>query len=219
MKISSDSKLVFMGDSITDCGRDLTGNPTPWNLNAGLGRGFVDLVAAHFGVVCPERKIRVINRGVSGNTVVDLASRWEVDVLRVQPDWLVVMIGINDVWRQFDQPLVTEAHVTPEVYERVLDDLLQRTPVSGGRMLMTPFMVEPNRDEPMRRRMDDYGRIVQRLAERHGTLFVDTQKAFDAVLTTTHPMALAWDRIHPNSTGHLILARAFLSAIEAPGLG
>lgn len=218
MKLAAASKLLFIGDSITDCGRDLTGNPTPWNLNAGLGRGYVDLVAAHFGVLCPHLNIRVINRGVSGNTALDLANRWDADVLQLQPDWLVVMIGINDVWRQFDQPLVTEAHVLPDVYQRTLDGLLRRTRVSGRIVLMTPFMVEPNRDEPMRRRMGEYGEIVNRLAAAHGALFVDTQAAFDEVLASTHPMAIAWDRIHPNTTGHLVLARAFLKAIEAPGL-
>ena len=218
MKLAAATKLLFIGDSITDCGRDPTGNATPWNLNAGLGRGYVDLVAAHLGVLCPSLKVRVINRGISGNTALDLANRWDADVLQLQPDWLVVMIGINDVWRQFDQPLVTEAHVLPDVYQRTLDGLLRRTRVSGRIVLMTPFMVEPNRDEPMRRRMGEYGDIVNRLAATHGALLVDTQAAFDDVLSTTHPMAIAWDRIHPNTTGHLVLARAFLRAIEAPGL-
>lgn len=215
MKISANQTVLFIGDSITDCGRDPSGNPTPWNLQAGLGRGYVDLVAAHFGVTCPEKRIRIINRGVSGNTVRDLAARWQTDVVDLAPDWLVVMIGINDVWRQFDQPLVTEAHVSPTTYERTLEKLVARPKVSGL-VLMTPFMVEPNRAEPMRRRMDEYGVIVKRIAKRRGAILVDTQAAFDSVLAHTHPMSIAWDRIHPNSTGHLILARAFLAAIGAP---
>jgi len=217
MKIPAGAKLLFIGDSITDCGRDPSGDPTPWDLNAGLGRGYVDLVAAHFGAIYPERRIRVINRGVSGNTVRDLVGRWDADVLQLEPDWLSVMIGINDVWRQFDQPLVSEAQVLPNVYEAAYASLLERTRVKGL-VLMTPFMVESNRADSMRRRMDEYGQIVKRLAGRFGGLFVDTQAALDRVLAHTHPMTIAWDRVHPNTTGHLVLARAFLSAIEAAGI-
>ena len=214
MLIPPDGTLLFIGDSITDAGRDPSGNPTPWNLNAGLGRGYVDLVAAHLGVTCPERRVRVINRGLGGNTVRDLAARWQRDVLDLAPDWVSVMIGINDVWRQFDQPLVLEAAVPPDEFARTLDRLVR--PASGRRLvLMTPFMVEANREDPMRRRMDEYGAIVKRIATKHRALFIDTQAAFDAVLVHTHPMALAWDRIHPNTTGHLILARSFLAAIGA----
>ena len=124
------------------------------------------------------------------------------------------MIGINDVWRQFDQPLVPEAAVAPEEFARTLERLVRKTH-GPNLVLMTPFMVEPNRADPMRRRIDEYGAIVKRIATKHRVLFIDTQAAFDAVLVHTHAMALAWDRIHPNTTGHLILARAFLAAIGA----
>jgi lysophospholipase L1-like esterase len=43
---------------------------------------------------------------------------------------------------------------------------------------------------------------------------VDTQAAFNRMLTAVHPMSLAWDRVHPNLTGHMVLARAFLNAID-----
>ena len=217
MKLAPRCKLLFIGDSITDCGRDPTGNPTPWNPATSLGRGFVDLVAAHFGAVCPERAIRVMNRGVSGNTVRDLAARWETDVIDPAPDALVVMIGVNDVWRQFDQPHVTEAHVPPDEYDRTLSALVSETRMRVREfVLMTPFFIEPNPADPMRRRMDEYGGMVKKIASRNGLTCVDTQAAFDAVLKHTHPMAIAWDRVHPNSVGHTILARAFLHAIGAP---
>ena len=73
MLLSARSTLLFIGDSITDCGRDPTGNPTPWNLTAGLGRGYVELVASHLGAVHPAHAVRIINRGVSGHTVRDLS--------------------------------------------------------------------------------------------------------------------------------------------------
>jgi len=126
------------------------------------------------------------------------------------------MIGINDVWRQFDQPLVVEAHVGLDVYTRTLADLVNQTKSQvEGLVLMSPFMIEPNRDDPMRKKMDDYGSVVRTLAESSGSIFVDTQAAFDSILQHRHAMSIAWDRIHPGALGHLLLAKAFLAAIDA----
>ena len=156
----------------------------------------------------------MVNQGTSGNTVRDLAARWTQDVTAHRPDWLSVMIGINDVWRQFDSPRQTEWAVLPDEYEKTLDDLVTSTlPALKGLVLMTPYYIETNSQDPMRKRMDQYRAIVHSLARKHGTLFVDTQAAFDRVLTHLHPMTLAWDRIHPGLAGHMIIAQEFLREI------
>jgi lysophospholipase L1-like esterase len=199
----------MVGDSITDCGR-----ARPVGEMDGLGSGYVSQVNALLGAAYPAHRIRVMNTGVSGNTVLDLEARWETDVLALEPDWLSVMIGINDVWRQFDSPLAPERHVPLEVYSATLEKLIARMrPRLKGLALMTPYFIEPNRADPMRAMMDRYGEAVKQAAGRHQAVFVDTQAAFDALLEETHPMSLAWDRVHPNQTGHMLLARAFLSAI------
>lgn len=215
MLLSANSSLLFIGDSITDAGREPMGEPAPWG-TPGLGRGYVSLVESWLLATRPQDRVRVLNRGTSGNTVRDLAARWQTDVLDLKPGTVAVMIGINDVWRQFDTPLRNETHVLPDEYERTLENLIQRTlPILGPTarfVLATPFFIEANRADPMRVRMDEYGAIVRRLAARHGATFVDTQAAFDAVTAHLHPMALAWDRIHPQPAGCMILARSFLAA-------
>lgn len=212
MKLQPNCKLVMIGDSLTDGGR---ARPVGEGLFDALGHGYVSLVDALLGAVYPERGVRVVNMGVGGNTVLDLKERWQTDVLDLKPDWLSLMIGTNDVWRQFDSPRQTETHVLPDEYERTLDELVSRTlPAVPNIVLLTPFYLEPNRADPMRRRMDEYGEIVRTLAAKHGTLFVDTQAAFDKVLTACYPATIAWDRVHPNQTGQMVLARAFLEAIE-----
>ncbi len=216
MLLSANSRLLFIGDSITDAGREPAGKPAPWG-SPGLGRGYVSLIESWLLATRPEARIRVLNRGTSGHTVRDLAARWQTDVIDLKPDTVSVMIGVNDVWRQFDTPLRTETHVLPDEYERTLDDLASRTLATlaapSRLILATPFFFEPHRADPMRARMDAYGAIVRRLAARHGATFVDTQAAIDAVLAHVHPMSLAWDRIHPQPAGHMILARAFLRAL------
>lgn len=209
--MEKNDKLVMIGDSITDCGRS---RPIGEGNMAPFGNGYVALIDGLLKTVYPELGIRVVNMGISGNTVRDLAERWQTDVLDLKPDWLSVMIGTNDVWRQYDQPYIPENHVYPEEYETTLDSLVEKTKAQvKGIVLMTPFYLEPNRSDRMRASMDAYGEIVKRVAQRHGTVFVDTQAAFDRVLEHLYPAALAWDRVHPSAAGHVALARAFLQGI------
>ena len=213
MKIQKGSKWVMIGDSVTDAG---CAQPVGEGLGDAYGRGYVNFVNAVLGATCSEQKIRVVNMGRSGNTTRDLKNRWQRDVFDLNPDWVSVMIGINDVWRQFDTPLKTEDGVPLEEYEKNLRELIEQTlPRVKGLILATPYVIEPNKNDPMRKRMDQYGAVVKKLAKKYKTLMVDTQAAFDNVLAGQeyHPMALAWDRIHPNQTGHMVIAKAFLEVI------
>ena len=109
---------------------------------------------------------------------------------------------------------IAEKYVPLDKYMQTLDELVTTTkPMLKGVILMTPYYIEPNRAEPVRAMMDEYGAAVRQVAEKHQAVFVDTQAAFDEVLTQTHSSALAWDRVHPNHAGHMILARAFLQAV------
>ncbi|MGO8672323.1 MAG: SGNH/GDSL hydrolase family protein [Capsulimonadaceae bacterium] len=211
MLLAKNSKFLLVGDSITDGGRV---HPMGEGWAGALGTGYVALVEALLSSVYYHHAIRVVNMGSSGDTVRDFRRRWKSDVLDQAPDWVSVMVGINDVSRQFDAPTRPETHVYIDEYESTLNDLIEETHrVATGMILMTPFFIEPNRDEPMRAQMDRYGDAVKRLALRHDLILVDTQAAFDELLGVCHPSSLAPDRVHANLAGHMVITRALLNAI------
>ena len=214
MWIQDHSKLVMTGDSISDAGR---ARPVGEELFNNLGPSYVGYVNAMLGAWRPEYQIRVVNTGVSGNTSRDLLARWQTDVLDLSPDYVSVLIGDNDVWRQFDSPLITESHVEPEEYRANLERMVEITlPHVKGMILMTPFFIEPRREDPMRARMDAYGAIVKEVTARYGTRLVDTQAAMDRLTAVMPTARISWDRVHPNATGHCALAKAFLEAVDFP---
>jgi lysophospholipase L1-like esterase len=212
MIFGTKEKLVMIGDSITDTERS---RPYGEGRNDSIGKGYVSVVNAMLQNVYPELSLRIINMGISGNTVRDLARRWQTDVLDLSPDWVSILIGINDVWRQYDTPTIVESHVYIEEYRETLERLVASTlPSVKGIILMTPFYIEPVKTDAMRQTMDQYGQVVRELAEKHGTLFVDTQAAFDKITEHIYPAALGWDRVHPSLVGHTTIARALLKAVD-----
>jgi lysophospholipase L1-like esterase len=209
VKIAPGSCLLFIGDSVTDCDR---ARPVGAGSHGALGNGYVAEIDTALGA---SAGVQVTNMGISGNTVRNLAERWETDVMELKPDWLSVMIGINDVWRQFDARKAAAAEaVMPDEFERTYDKLITRVrPRLKGLVLMSPFYVQGLRSDPMRARMDDYGAIVRDLSKKHRATFVDLQAAINAALERTDFTLIAGDRVHPTPEGHRILARAFLGAV------
>jgi lysophospholipase L1-like esterase len=207
MKIQPNSTWVMAGDSITACQRDS-------NNLADLGNGYVSFVDGLLTACYPSHHFRVLNRGVPGDTVRELKVRWQGDVLDLRPDWLSVCIGINDVWQQFDGKHEGQSLVTLAEYEQTFDELLMTArPSLKGLVLITPYFIQP-RSEPMRTMMDAYGAAVQRLAQKHQAIFLDTQAVFDNAVEQVSVETLAWDRAHLNIPGHMILARAVLQSVE-----
>jgi lysophospholipase L1-like esterase len=211
MVLQNGQTLLFIGDSITDAGR---ARPVGDSEKSGLGGGYPSQVNTLLSATYPERKIRILNTGISGHTVRHLAGRWERDVLDLKPDYLSIMIGTNDVWRQFDRPDYPEIHVLPEEFEKTLRELVLKTkPTVKGITLLTPFYVEPDVTNPMRKRMDSYGKIVQKIAKETGCAFGNTQEAYNKALKSRQFSDWAGDKVHPNAAGHMILARTFLKTI------
>lgn len=129
-------KIVCIGDSITDCGRRTQEyGPHGW--------GYVSLVRALLHARYPGHGLTIVNKGIGGNTIRDLAARWQDDVLAEEPDWLSVKIGINDVGRLILGLLAD--HVPLAEYEATYRSLLQQTPaVANGKLiLMEPYVIEP----------------------------------------------------------------------------
>ena len=158
MKIEDGQTLLFTGDSITDCERIY-----PFGEGAGLGNGYVALVDSLLSAWYPDRIVRVLNTGISGNRVIDLEIRWHSDILDYEPDWLSIMIGINDVWRHFDT-IANPIQVGIERYESAYRGILAQTRSRlKGLVLMTPFFLEKNSSDPMRACLDEYRGVVKKL--------------------------------------------------------
>lgn len=210
MVIGKRETLILIGDSVTDCGRAYPIGEGEGN----MGNGYARNVQALLDMKYPDRQIRVLNMGISGNTSRDLKKRWHTDLMDLKPDWVSVMIGINDVWRKYDQCLHPEIRVDIEEYEENMRWILETTlPEVKGICLMPPCYMEQNRQDAMRADVDRYGEKIRELAREYGVLFADAQKDMDEYFKYYPAVYMSWDRVHPNQVGHMILARSLVNAL------
>jgi len=210
MLFSNMDRIVFAGDSVTDMGSQC---PVGEGLFDNVGHGYVRVVESMLAAVYPEIKLRITNSGVSGNTSRDLLERFDRDVLELNPDWVSICIGINDVWRQFDSPAIPDGQVDLEEYRRNVETMILK--LHGrvkGIFILSPYYIEPNREDAMRARMDEYVRTCAELAEKYGCIFVNFQKMYEEYCRIRHSSYVAWDRVHPNQVGATLMAREFLKS-------
>ena len=177
MLLENGDRIVFAGDSVTDMGST---NPVGEGLFESLGNGYVREIENLLTAWYPELNIRVTNSGIGGNTSRDLEARFDRDVVDLKPDWVSICIGINDVWRQFDVPAISEAAVKPQEYESNMEEMILKIKDNvKGIFIISPNYIEANKEDYMRKRMDEYVEICKKLAKKYSLYFVDFQKMFE----------------------------------------
>jgi acyl-CoA thioesterase-1 len=191
--------ILFIGDSVTDCGRREDAPDY-------LGDGYVRMIAEKL----PDR--RVINVGISGNRVVNLRDRWQIDVVEQKPEILSVYIGINDTWRRYDDHDRTTTESFEADYRACLADL-------GGAstlILVEPFVLPVTEEQEIwHQDLDGKRGVVAQLAKEFGAGFVPLQSLLAAAAEDHGAAALAQDGVHPTELGHRMIAYAWL---EVAGL-
>jgi len=209
--VNDQEKMLFIGDSITDCGRRGTEAP----LGNGYVRLFTELATARY----PGRRIHYINKGIGGNRITNLKDRWRDDVLYHRPEVLSIKIGINDLHSHLRG---AEDRVSPELFAQIYDELLALTRRELGCrvVLLTPFYISVDRSGQTFRSqvlelIPRYVETVERMSAQYKTRLVRLHDIFQEHLKHRDADTFCPEPVHPNHTGHLVIAQALLEALEA----
>lgn len=207
------SIILFQGDSITDCGRDRE------NVSGYMGNGYAMMVASRYLARFPESKISFINKGISANRTVDLVNRWQEDCIDIKPDFLTLLIGINDTGRRYDANLPTSSGQFEKNYRFLLDSVRDKSPHTRI-ILMQPFLI-PSTEERLVWREDLAGKIevVNRLAEEYKTRYIPLDGIFGKLCKIRPASFWSKDSVHLTSYGHAIIADQLEKALNSAGDG
>lgn len=201
--------VIFIGDSITDC--DRRGGAVPFG--CGYVRLVIDLITAAY----PERAIAFHNKGIGGDNSSGLLSRWGDDVVALDPDWVSVLVGINDLHMHLDPQA---RGISPKEYRRNYQAFLQRTAdeTEARMVLMDPFyMSEETSPGGHRTRVleliAEYNQVVRDMADEFDTLHVPLHDVFRRQLQFRPADMFGAEPVHPQQLGHTVIAQAWLSAL------
>lgn len=206
--------ILFQGDSITDCGRNRSEFYS-------LGDGYPLLVASQLAVSYPQA-YHFVNRGISGNRIVDVYARIKAEIINLKPDYLSLLIGINDVWHEINDKNGISAPKFETLYDLLLQEIIEQLPQIKI-MIMEPFVLEgsatydsqePSRWEYFRAETALRAEIAKKMAAKYNLEFIPLQQLFDAA--TNEAPADYWlkDGVHPSIAGHKIIKDAWLAHFQ-----
>ena len=207
--------ILFQGDSITDALRSRDNDFF-------AGNGYPTMVAGCLGFEEPG-KYSFLNRGISGNRVVDLYARIKKDLINLKPDVLSILIGVNDVWHEEEIQNGVDAVKFERIYNMLLDEVQEALP--GIRLIiLEPFVLpgsatentpeHPSRWEFFRDETPLRAAAAKRVAEKHGASFVPLQHLFDEACKLAPPEYWLRDGVHPTAMGHELIAREWVKAFR-----
>ncbi len=212
-------KILFQGDSITD-GNRYKSKASEWDKNHQIGHSYAYIITGLLGMQYPERNFEFINRGISRNTVENLASRWKTDALDILPDALSILIGINDCLRASSLAVKDlSASAYENTYREILAASRKQNP-SLKIILMEPFAYTEYQQNagasPALRKaiLQSEQKAVRRLAEEFQAIFIPLQSVFNEAAKLCEPAYWIWDGTHPTEAGHALIAKEFLKATK-----
>ena len=207
--------ILFQGDSITDAQR-IKEDPDH------MGSGYAIMVAGELGL-CEPGKYRFINRGVSGNKSTDVLARMKEDIIDIKPDYMSLMIGVNDVWHELDLHCGCDEAAYAESLTKIVEGTLNACP--GVKIIMLePYILEeyntratedfPDKWEKFKSEVAKRSAIAREISEKYSLKFVSLQDILDKACEATGVAYWASDGVHPTPMGHCLIAREWIKAFK-----
>jgi len=204
-------RILFFGDSITDAKRTRDNDEELCS----LGAGYVREIAGKLLYDEPN-KYQIINRGISGDRIVDLYARIKSDVWNLQPDVLSILIGVNDVWHEIRRKNGVDIERFDRIYRMLIDDTLKRLPHIRI-IIMEPFILQGSATQAYWTEfsaVSDYAKAVRKIAENYGFPFVALQNCLNEFSERFGAENYLKDGVHPYFAGATLIAEEWLKVFK-----
>jgi len=202
-------RILFQGDSLTDCSRD---RENSYN----KGCGYVTMVSGSLGADFPG-EYEFINRGVGGNKIVDLMSRVEYDVIDLKPDYLSVLLGGNDIAKEVMYRTDPGAKRFETLYNLYIEEIRGSLPDVKIMLLGTCLFKGPNTEKQYDEYIEQakiFNAATERVAQKHNLVYVPLLEVMQKASETAPDSYWSYDGWHPHSCGHEIIKREWLKGFE-----
>ena len=206
--LSKDSRILFLGDSITDVKFNFR------MMSSIKGRNIYALqLKKKFKAYSKDIDVKI--KGIASNRTYHLYDRLTKDCMSLKPDVIIMLIGVNDAWENYvpEQypPLLRpmEPHLK-EIYRRINSELPE-----AQVLCLLPFMIDSVEEKlSFHKVLDEFRQTICKIAQEHKASVLDLQTVFYEAQKSIKPEKLAVDGIHPTDLGHKVIAEAIEKAID-----
>lgn len=204
--------ILFTGDSISD-GNRYKAEKDRGDLNHQIGHSYVYVLDALLGSRYPQKELTFLNRGISGNRVIELYGRIYEDMIALNPDIVSILVGVND-GPQAEHGRHATGKAYGSLYRMMLRELKEAHP-NVKIVLMEPFIGQngPVYDKDYKSWFECisvYQKEVRSIAEEFNAVFVPLQEMFDKACEKRETSYWIWDGVHPTEAGHGLIARQWM---------
>ena len=197
-------RIVFLGDSITDCERDRA------DINS-LGNGYVKILADKLRPIYPDTDIELINKGVAGDEIKDILARADSDVIALKPDAVVIMAGINDTVHDFK----TDKQLDLKKLEGNFKELLKKIKKEGIVIIfLEPFLLPAPDKLRMRKLFSSELAVLNKVALKYADEVVAYDEMFNGLAESIPYTEYSLDGVHPTHRGSRLIADQAIKAIR-----
>lgn len=203
-------RILFQGDSITDCARSREDDSFK-------GNGYAMMVMGELNCDYPG-EYEFYNRAVSGNRVTDLYARIKADIINLAPDVLSIHIGVNDVWHEVSGKNGVDGAKFEMIYDMLLCEVRKALP-NVRIILLGAYVLKGTATSEswqyFSSEVAERAKIAKKLAEKYGCTYVDLQEKFDIAVSKKAEPFWTKEGVHPTEAGHELIKRAWLEAFES----
>lgn len=207
-------KYLFQGDSITDANRDRDDERIGSEI---FGYGYPLLFASDI-LKNNKGKYEFLNRGISGDRIVDVYARIKCDIINLKPDVMSILIGVNDVWHELNEQNGVDTPKFEKVYSMIIEEIKEALP-DIKIIILEPFVLY---GEGSKRYYDDFRKGVEekaaaakRVADKYNLAFVPLMKQFDDAASDGDTKYWTTDGVHPTAAGHHLIKEELLKAFNS----
>ena len=178
-----------------------------------MGRGYPNLIGGALLADYPKQKLTVLNRGISGNKVPDLAARWKKDAIDLKPDILSILIGVNDIWHKLSGRYDGTVADYESGYRNLLKETQEKLP--GTRIVICePFVLRCGAvNDTWFPEFDQRREVANKLAAELKLECVPFQTMFNKATKLAQPKYWAGDGVHPTLAGHALMAKTWREVV------
>ncbi|MCD7796377.1 MAG: GDSL-type esterase/lipase family protein [Clostridiales bacterium] len=208
ISIKSDSRILFLGDSITDIKFNRRFNHSLHGKN-------IYTLQLSSKLKKKSKDLKFFYRGIASNRTYHLYDRLTKDCINLKPDAVIMLIGVNDAWEHYvpeqypplKRPM--QPHID-KIYRRLKTELDDVIIIS-----LLPFMIDSVEEKlPFHKILDEYRDTLRKTALKNGAYVIDLKAEFNTAQKSIQPCKLAADGIYPTFLGHKVIADALLREIE-----